>query len=158
MNTKEFVESLIANGFTTEKDIVGCSDTEVGDLENYLGHKLPREYQEFIKAVGHSAGDFNRGSDFLFKDIFILTEETRNILNDGPFKLPEDAFVIFSHQGYIFSYFRFSDGDDPPVYVYMENEPEPKKWASSFSEYLSKSFEEALNARRNLNKFKGLLE
>jgi hypothetical protein len=48
------------------------------------------------------------------------------------------------------AYFRFSDGDDPPVYVYAEDELEPKKWASSFSEYLSKSFDEALDTRKQL--------
>ena len=50
----------------------------------------------------------------------------------------------------------FSDGDDPPIYVYMENEPEPKRWASNFSEYLSKAFDEDLDARKSLKMWEEL--
>ena len=104
--------------------------------------------------MGHNAGIFNRGSDYLYKDLFNLTSLARKTLRNSPFELPNNAFVIFSHQGYIFAYFMLSDGDDPPVYTYMEAEPEPKKWATSFSEYLAKSLQEYISNLITLESFK----
>ena len=37
-----------------------------------------------------------------------------------------------------------TDGDDPPIYTYMEMEPNPIKRAASFFEYLAKSLEEEI--------------
>jgi hypothetical protein len=34
--------------------------------------------------------------------------------------MPPDAFVFWMHQGYQFCFFRTSDGDDPPVYYYLQ--------------------------------------
>ncbi|MEP6895269.1 MAG: SMI1/KNR4 family protein [Chloroflexota bacterium] len=151
MNIKEFANLLVKNELATSDELQGCSEEEIEHLEKFIGVKLPKTYREFLALIGHNTGIYRRGSDHLYKDLFNLTEDTKEILMKGPFKLPKDAFVIMSHQGYIFTYFRLSDGDDPPVFAYMENESKPKKLSVSFSEYLSKSMEEEISS---LNKLK----
>jgi hypothetical protein len=150
MHAREFVNLLVKNGFATLKEIHGCSVDEIEKLEKHIGAKLPHEFREYLMLVGHGAGDFNKGSDYSFENLFHLTEESRKMMDAGPFKLPDDSFVFFSHQGYIIAYFKLSEGDNPPVYSYMEMEQEPLKWAPSFTEYLSKSLDEALDARDHM--------
>jgi hypothetical protein len=145
MNAKEFANLLVKNELATREELRGCSQKEIEQLEKHIGAKLPQNYKEFLALMGHDAGIFRNGTDYLYKDLFNLTEDTKEILMDGPFKLPDDAFVFSSHQGYIFAYFRFSDGDDPPIYIYKEMEPSPIKQASSFFEYLTKSLDEEIS-------------
>jgi hypothetical protein len=72
--------------------------------------------------MGHSAGKFLQGSDCFFQHLLSLQEWAVELLNENNFpkKLPEDAFVFYMHQGYQFSFFRLSEGDDPPTYSYCE--------------------------------------
>lgn len=151
MNSKEFADLLTKNGLATRDELQGCSEEEIEQLEKHIGAKLPQSYREFLALMGHGAGIFHRGSNYLYKDLFDLTNLAKETLRDGPFELPNDAFVIFSHQGCIFAYFKLFDGDDPPIYTYLVMEPNPKGWAESFSEYLEKSLDEEISA---LNKLK----
>lgn len=95
---------------------------EVIWLEQQLGISLPKAYQEFLLWLGHGAGQFLRGSDCFFKHLLDLQEWAVELLqeNNFPEPLPEDAFVFLMHQGYQFSFFRLSEGDDPPTYSYCE--------------------------------------
>jgi len=114
MNSKEFADLLIKNELATSEELQGCSEKEIEQLEKHIDAKLPQSYREFLALMGHNAGIFRRGTDYLYKDLFNLTGDTKEILMDGPFKLPDDAFVFSSHQGYIFVYFRLSDGEVAP--------------------------------------------
>ena len=134
MNAKELVDFLIEKKILRREELKGCSEKEIDDLEIHFGHKFPKAFREFLSQLGHNAGNFRRGTKYLYKDLFTITDYTRTTLEDGPFKLPLDAFVFSAHQGYIFAYFLFSDGDDPPIYTYMEHEPQSEKWANNFSE------------------------
>jgi hypothetical protein len=144
MNVKEFANLLIKNELATSEELQGCSEKEIEQLEEHIGAKLPQTYREFLTLMGHDAGIFWRGTDYLYKSVFDLTEYARETMMDGSFKLPNDAFVFSSHQGYFFAYFRLSDGDDPPIYSYMEEEPYPTKWTESFSECLKETLDEQI--------------
>jgi SMI1-KNR4 cell-wall len=69
-----------------------------------------------------------------------LQEEAVALLNynNEDFILPTDAFVFSMHQGYEFKYFKTSEGDDPPVYQYVEGNGHPPVMVwNSFSSYLT---------------------
>ena len=151
MNPKEFAVFLIKNKLATNDELQGCSEKEIEQLEKHIGAKLPRTYHEFLALMGHNAGIFRSGTNYRYKDLFNLTKDTKEILMEGPFKLPDDVFVFSSHQGYIFAYFRLSDGDDPSIYAYLEGELNPKKQAASFSDYLAKALEEEITSLNKLN-------
>jgi hypothetical protein len=91
--------------------------------------------------MGHGAGKFLRGSDCFYQHLPQIQEWAKQLLveNDFPQALPEDAFVFFMHQGYQFSFFRLSEGDNPPTYSYCEGQEQPDfvKSHDQFSDFLS---------------------
>jgi hypothetical protein len=124
-----------------ENQCFPCSDLEIIQLEQQQGINLPSTYKDFLKMMGHGAGKFLRGSDCFYQHLPQIQEWAKQLLveNDFPQTLPEDAFVFFMHQGYQFSFFRLSEGDNPPTYSYCEGQEEPYfvKRHNKFSEFLS---------------------
>jgi hypothetical protein len=43
------------------------------------------------------------------------------------FRLPDDAIVISTHQGYVILFLRTSLGDDPPVELWLEGSDHPER-------------------------------
>ncbi|MFB2837368.1 SMI1/KNR4 family protein [Floridanema evergladense] len=119
-------KQLIELKLASPDELLGCTQDEVVELEEKLGILLPKAYQEFLLLMGHGAGRFLRGSDCFFKDLLVLKRWAIELLeeNNFPESLPEDAFVFLMHQGYQFSFFRVSQGDDPPTYSYCEGTDE----------------------------------
>ncbi|MEG3896350.1 MULTISPECIES: SMI1/KNR4 family protein [unclassified Microcoleus] len=103
-------------------ELMGCTYREITELEKKLGFSLPEAYKEFLLWMGKNAGRVLQGSDCFFKHLPYLKEWAIELLEENQFPntLPEDAFVFFMHQGYQFSFFRLSEGDDPPTYFYCE--------------------------------------
>jgi hypothetical protein len=133
---------LAALGFVSPTEMVPCSEREVQSLERHLGLTLPPAYKEYLLWIGHGAGRLLRGTDCFYADIFDLRTWAEQLLNEDGFpqKLPEDAIVFSMHQGYQFSFFRTSEGDDPPVYYYLffeeSGQTEFRKAFPSFSNLL----------------------
>ncbi len=154
MTPQEFLNSLIELKIINKNNVVGCTEQEVKDLEEYIGSKLPRVFKDYLLVMGQNAGDYSRGTTFLYKDLFTITELAKKImLLEQNVELPKDAFVIFSHQGCIFGYFRLSDGNNPPVYTCSVSGNKPLRYSESFTEYLDKSLSEEkniINTQKNL--------
>ncbi|MEQ9480924.1 SMI1/KNR4 family protein [Coleofasciculus sp. F4-SAH-05] len=132
-------------GLVQPDELVGCTASEISKLEQELGISLPKAYQEFLLEMGHSAGQFLRGSDCFFKHLPYLREWAIELLEENNFHkpLPNDAFVFFMHQGYQFSFFILSEGDDPPIYSYCEGENKIKftKSNAKFSGFIKQEVE-----------------
>lgn len=126
-------------------ELVGCTYPEITELEKKLGFSLPEAYKEFLLWMGKSAGRVLQGSDCFFKHLPYLKEWAVELLeeNNFPNTLPEDAFVFFMHQGYQFSFFRLSEGDDPPTYFYCEgtNQTSFTRTHNRFSEFMATEIE-----------------
>lgn len=122
-----------------------CTKEEIQQLERVLGLRLPLAYQEFLLWMGHGAGGFLAGSDWIFEDLFDLKEAARELLeeNRSTEVLPEDTFVFFMHQGYRFLYLRPSEGENPPVYEYSEAMKPPvfRQTFRQFSEFVADELE-----------------
>jgi hypothetical protein len=129
------------NLISNENDLSPCSDLEIIQLERQQGINLPSTYKDFLKMMGHGAGKFLRGLDCFYQHLPKIQEWAKQLLveNDFPQTLPEDAFVFFMHQGYQFSFFRLSEGDNPPTYSYCEGQEQPYfiKSHDQFSDFLS---------------------
>lgn len=100
-----------------------CHEKEVTELERQVGLKLPKAYKEFLLWSGHGLGSFEIGSDIFYEtDLVSLQQDARDLLveNNFPQNLPEDAYVFWMHGGYMFTFFRTSEGDNPPVHYYDE--------------------------------------
>ena len=59
--------------------------------------------------------------------------------NEEGVELSKEDFVFSMHQGYEFTYFKLSEGDDPPVYQYVEGNGSPVLTWNSFSDFLRDS-------------------
>lgn len=113
-------------GFDYAGQAVGCSAAEISKLEADANLNLPVAYKEFLLWAGNGLGDFAIGSDIFYEDADLvgMQQDARGILieNIFPHELPDDAFVFWMHQGYMFSFFRASEGGNPPIRNYREGE------------------------------------
>jgi hypothetical protein len=148
------IRLLIENGIAVSSDFKGCSDEEVRRLESHVGLKLPSSYREFLSAMGHRAGSFLRGTDCFYKRLWKLREWAEEILTENgvDFRWPDDAFVFYMHQGYIFHFFKTSAGDDPLVFGFKETNEQHKQVRQSHETFSSFLHREALEAIRIRNR------
>ncbi len=149
---KEFLNSMGMEGGELSLDKPRpCTEEEVKALEEKLGRPLPSSYREFLLWMGKGVGNGDAMRFMCSEDFFIwnweqeqeMLELAREVLQDDQFpgELPEDAFVFFFHLSYIFCFFRLSEGDDPPVYLWEETCTEFKKTHEHFSDWLLKEIE-----------------
>ncbi|BCL80561.1 hypothetical protein ccbrp13_30260 [Ktedonobacteria bacterium brp13] len=75
--------------------------------------------------MGHSGGGFLEGSDCLYDQLMEIQSWAGELLEEDHFSkaMPEDTFVFFMHQGYQLNFFGLDEGEDPPVYYYLEENP-----------------------------------
>lgn len=138
MKKEEIISSLVNAKICRSDEVQGASWEEVAVLEKKLRQSLPAQYREFLLGVGRGAGEFLHGTVIFASALAELRNEAIGLLNENGenVQLSEDTFVFSMHQGYEFTYFNFSEGDDPPVYQYVEgNGPPVRTWAS-FSDFL----------------------
>ena len=151
MDKKEIVSLLCEYKIANNNEIHGFSALEVEQSEQSIGFALPIQYREFLLAIGHDAGLLFRGTDILFRnveDLLELRNEAEDLLeeNKETFNLPADAFVFSMHQGYEFNFFVLSEGNDPPVYQYVEGDGPPVLVWDSFSTFLRQSISSCAQA------------
>jgi len=103
-----------------------CTSIEVSSLEADLGISLPKTYKEFLLYMGKGSGAIFQGSDCFYRNLQRIQVWAKQLLAENNFAepLPNDAFVFFMHQGYQFSFFKLSNGDNPPIYSYCEGQQE----------------------------------
>lgn len=131
------IQVLTERGVAARSQIVGCTSAEIEEIAD--GRELPSRYRDFLKAMGRGAGRFYEGSDVFYPQAVGLTKGARNLVAQDPAKiaLSDDAIAIVMHQGYQFLFVRGSEGDDPPVYYYLEQSGEFEKKDDSFCGFLS---------------------
>ncbi|MDF2188612.1 SMI1/KNR4 family protein [Paraflavitalea sp. CAU 1676] len=98
-----------------------CSEHDIIALEKSMDIRLPATYKKFLLSMGHKAGNFWVGTEGFYHFLFRAKVSTEELIEENSLSpLPDDAFPFWMHQGYMAAYFRLSDGDDPPVYLYSE--------------------------------------
>lgn len=141
MYLDQFQRRLIQLGFVSASELKPCDESEVAALEAQLGLRFPAAYREYLLLMGHGAGMFLAGSNCFYEDVVQIQQWGRELLEDNGVeqRLPDDALVVWMHQGYQFAWLRSSEGEDPPVYYYHEAKPETfslPQDAASFSGFL----------------------
>jgi hypothetical protein len=131
----------------------GCSSNLINNIEQKIGKKLPLCYKEFLENFGYDMDrkdDHSRGG-FVGESIFFDNVYGDNTNKDGLIEQLQDdnkstmlpqindnVFIFFSSQGYIFGFFKLTDGDNPAVYGYKEAQTTNNfpKLTNSLSEFL----------------------
>lgn len=134
---KPIIDVLVERGIAERAQVIGCSAAEVDEIAD--GRNLPARYHDFLLCMGRGAGRFYEGTDVFYPQAIGLTAAAHRLVAEdhARIKLPEDAVAIVMHQGYQFLFLCTSEGDDPPVYYYMEQSGEFEKKVGSFTMFLS---------------------
>jgi hypothetical protein len=147
-------ERLMEAGLALEGDFHGCTDQEIRSIEDHFQVQLPICYRDFLKVMGRYAGDFMAGTDYSFPKMFGFRQGAEKVLQKHlpEYKLPPNAFVFFSHQGYNYEWFNCHDhADDPPVFLFSEVDKKPRTVSDSFSAWLLAAVNDDIAAYRELN-------
>jgi hypothetical protein len=135
----KIAREIVGGGLSSEREISGCTDAEIRNLEKHFDLKLPEIYRDFLRKMGRGAGLFLRGTDAFYNSLFGNREAMEVVLelDDCPFSISKEAFVFSNHQGYVFHFFDTSDGSvDPRVYGYLEGTLKTQVIDESFSAFL----------------------
>ncbi len=148
MNLEDFDHTLkeyVRERVVFPEDAMGCSHKDIESIKKAQDiHYLPSVYLGFLKLFGRSAGGLFQGSDYAYEDLLTLKDEARRSMSweEPPLQMPQGAFVFLGNQGVHFLYFLISDGDDPPVFSYVESE-KPQKIYDYLSEFYFKKIDRA---------------
>jgi hypothetical protein len=126
-----------------------CTQEEVEELESLLPNSycLPAAYKEFLFYGGKKMGDIFSEGCFFEYEIALAELKSRNRdtistlkMYEPEAQIPPDFFLIGDHHGSYFEYVLLTEGDNPPVYAWNEEqegglETAQKKFAS-FSDFL----------------------
>lgn len=123
---------------------------DITKLEDQYSVRLPKTYKKFLRGSHPNVERLLVGTDIDMESLVNMREWAEDLLKqDGEvFALEPNHFVFTMHQGYQFHYFPCDGTNDPPVFHYLEGDPEPTKDANSFSEWLAKLEEQAAAHRR----------
>lgn len=133
------------HGHVTSTDaMMGCSEEEIREIEEACDVALPETYRSFLEHMGKGAGNFLLGCDCFYPKIRHQKEAAEDAIQlmDADFEFGDGDFVFMGLQGHSFWFFNTLNGDDPPVYHYMEGDAEATKESDSFSEWLFEQLEE----------------
>jgi hypothetical protein len=145
LKREELVDKLISSDLADPKDIQGCSDDEVRQIEAAFNLRLPQAYKVFLSSFGKKAGALLDGSDYLYPALLDCRRTAEKIIADteARFQLSPQSFVFLQHEGYQFLFFDTDKANqDPPVFRFIEGDSYPSKIFDTFSDWLSLCIEQ----------------
>jgi len=149
---EQLATQLIRTGKASRSELIRCSGQEIQELEEACGMRVPEIYRSFLLRMGRGAGAFLSRDYFYYPSLLRLRADADELLTrDGAgFTLPADAFVFsMLSEGYQFLYFRVSEGDDPPVYRYVEGKGQAQRWYGALSGFFLACAAEPLECAEN---------
>lgn len=114
-----------------------CTEEEVTEIEKKLGVEFPRSYREVYLILGKHRGfgviDDNSYNFPQYEEMRKGAEELISLC-EIDFVLDENMFVVGCFmENAMFYFFKLDEGDNPPVYRYVEGDKGYKLVADSFS-------------------------
>ncbi|MCC2313572.1 SMI1/KNR4 family protein [Cellulomonas xiejunii] len=101
---------------------VGCTPSEIAQVEADQGVPLPASYREFLRTMGRDLGGLLVGSTVTFPHILGARAWAVELVKENgvPHLLPASAAVVMLHQGYFMDFVDPAEGGDPPVRSWEE--------------------------------------
>lgn len=147
-NAETQKRKLVDAGLASDADFVGCSDSEISQLEQQFKVKLPSAFTDFLRVMGKERNGFyaEASMSYPFNDMRRIAID---LLSDVNERLSDTAFVFVERYGCSVLYFETNAGDDPPVYVCQEDDKSPSKITASFSAWLNAAVDAHITGCRN---------
>lgn len=142
----DLLKPLLSYSYIATQSVKGCTSMEIAEIERQANapFSLPAEYKNFLQTMGKGAGKLFQGTGIYYPDCldFQRTASTLLKVNELP-PLPQRAFAFSIHQGYLLYFFYLDEGNDPPVYLYMEGQSANsfEKVNEKFSDYIKEAIE-----------------
>ena len=111
--------------------IISCTKEEVDKLESMLpdSYQLPAAYKEFLLYGGKEIGQlYEPGSRFDYIKALNYVKNGRgsaiSLLKqyEANPQLPDDIYVLSTYMSSYFNFFRLTEGENPPVYEWNEED------------------------------------
>lgn len=117
----------------------GVPEELISEKEGELGVKFPSSYKIFLLTMGEYA-TFLAGESCFFEDIEDVQTGFKNTFSKyvKQYQLTDEDFAFSSSQGTSYTFFKLNEGEDPPVYFYIEGYDLelPVRLTNSLSNYL----------------------
>lgn len=128
----------------------GCSIELLNKSQEEQGvNYLPPSYSKFMLSFGDLFDillGFSCNCGFLEESNH--KQDLMDALQEKGLSLPTDAFVFFSHEGYVWHFFRTKENvENPPVYSYSEAELGIRMIAGSFTQLLRMSLSQTSSSK-----------
>ena len=132
------MDKLAKAGLACPRAFQGCTREEIGVIESSFSVRLPQCYRDFLAEMGGSAGEFLLGYDYSYPKMLEFRSWAAELISEcgSALTLPDNAFVYFFDPSEAFLYFHCDGNPDPPIFMFIETEPTPKKVFDSFSDWL----------------------
>lgn len=107
-----------------ERDVVGCSEAELAQLEALLPHRLtlPLALCDYWRWAGHKAGSLYRSVDFSYVSVWGLAQTGRSSIaamlkrQDDTRALPDNLLALNDWLGDNFTFVWLGESENPAVY------------------------------------------
>jgi hypothetical protein len=121
----------------------GCSDEEIKQIGLIAKGHLPSSYKTYLKLMGRKAF-FLEGDSCFIDELPFLKHWAVELLTRNKLEicLKKTDFVFWMSQGVMFCFFNLEEGEDPPIYCFVEypNQYSFYKICDSFTEFLQRRF------------------
>lgn len=128
-------------------------DEELAELEKKWNTKLPLAYKEVFKIKGKYGAFSLRGNEFSIDEFEKMQQEVRDIIRRNKLEIDLDKVFVFSCFASLgnFCFYRLDEGENPPVYIFIEGDETYKKAYNSFVDFIkSEGWYEAYCIRNGL--------
>lgn len=128
-------QMIIDAGLAQQSDLHGFSEIQIKDLERTHNIVLPEAYKSFLRAMGNSSEEIFYSFSFVYPGIEKQRSFAYELAKQSEKQLSPSSFVFLVDDA-MFLYFDTTNGDDPPVYRFVERQ-DPSIVSDSFSQWLS---------------------
>lgn len=132
---------------------VGCTNSEIENLEKNFGFELPLAYKEYLQFMGKDYKGFLVGTNCFITNVIDNNKWLPELLkeNNLDFKLPKFYLTFYSHQGYIMAWFELPKIDEnPPVWYFHEANTKLPIIEGRFTDFLIKEIEQAVSFSKDM--------
>lgn len=135
-NTPEqLAKMIIDSGMAKQSDIHGLSEQQISQIQDLHKVSLPGAYKHFLRTMGNSSDSVFYSVSFVFPALEERRSWAYKLASQASLQLPSTAFVFLIDDA-LFFFFDTKEGDDPPVYRFIEGQ-QVNKIANSFSQWLN---------------------
>jgi len=114
-------EKLFEKG-VSRAEVVGCSDSELREIDESFIYPLPADYRSMMKVLGKKAGPVFSDSVFFYPHVLYLNVEVRAWICDA-LVLPQSYYCFFNNLGTHLAFLDTEEESESRIYTWDDGNP-----------------------------------